>query len=32
LEELFEGFDGVYEMTGKGKEWEQMVPAGKEIL
>jgi antitoxin component of MazEF toxin-antitoxin module len=32
LEELFENFNGRYEMTDELKEWEQMRPAGSELL
>ena len=32
LDELFENFDGEYEMTDELKEWEQMKPVGSEIL
>ncbi|MCL1849262.1 MAG: hypothetical protein FWF83_06305 [Clostridiales bacterium] len=32
LEELFAGFSGAYEMTDEIREWEQMKPAGSEIL
>ena len=32
LEELFEGFNGEYDMTDELKEWEQMRPVGREIL
>jgi antitoxin component of MazEF toxin-antitoxin module len=32
LEELFAGFDGQYEMTEEIREWEQMKPAGSEII
>jgi len=32
LEELFSNFDGQYEMTDELREWEQMKPAGSEIL
>ena len=32
LEELFNGFNGQYEMNDELKEWEQMKPLGSEIL
>ena len=32
LEELFEDFSGEYDMTDELKEWEQMKPAGSEVL
>ena len=32
LEELFEDFDGQYELTNELREWEQMKPAGREFL
>lgn len=32
LEELFENFDGPYELTDELREWERMKPAGSEIL
>ena len=32
LEELFENFDGQYEITDELREWEQMKPAGSELL
>ena len=32
LEELFDGFNGKYELSDEIKEWEQMKPAGREIL
>ena len=32
LEELFENFDGEYEMTDELKDWEGMRPAGSEVL
>jgi antitoxin component of MazEF toxin-antitoxin module len=32
LEELFEGFDGVYELTDEDREWLNMEPVGREIL
>jgi len=32
LEELFENFNGQYEMTDELREWERMKPAGSEIL
>jgi len=32
LEELFADFDGHYDMTDEIREWEQMKPAGSEII
>jgi antitoxin component of MazEF toxin-antitoxin module len=32
LEELFEGFDGEYEVSEELREWEQMKPAGREMI
>ena len=32
LEELFVDFDGEYEMTAEMRQWENMSPAGSEVL
>jgi len=32
LEELFVDFDGEYEMTAEMRQWENMNPAGSEVL
>ena len=32
LEELFADFDGEYELTDDMKEWESMIPSGRELL
>ncbi|MCL2152780.1 MAG: hypothetical protein FWH57_07470 [Oscillospiraceae bacterium] len=32
LEELFDGFDGEYEMTEEMRKWDNMKPTGREIL
>jgi len=32
LEELFEGFNGQYDMTDEIREWEQLKPVGSEVV
>jgi len=32
LEELFDGFDGVYDQSEETQEWEQLKPMGSEVL